>query len=176
MRNDPYAMAMAHKHVLNSHGASRKASFKVWFHACLNSDGEGQALIECAVVLPVLLLLISGIFWAGIAFYNFQQLCAAVSQGVVALAEGQNTGINPCTNAVSVVTTDTKGLIPYNSSNLSITTYEDGSVIDAASCPTTLASGTPVSLKATYHYAFPFIGTSLTNCCTLSTIQTLTTP
>jgi len=176
MLNNPHGQTMVLPHVLNSNGSPRRASFKAYFRAGLLSSGEGQALIECAVILPVLLLLMTGTFWAGIAFFNYQQLCAAVNQGVVALAEGQNTGINPCPPAVTVVTTGAQGLIPYKSSNLTVTTYEDGSAIDPASCPTTLASGTQVSLKATYTYTFPLVGANLINCCTLSTTQYLTTP
>jgi Flp pilus assembly protein TadG len=136
---------------------------------------EGQALVEFAVVLPMLLLIITGVFWIGFACFDYQQLCAAVNQGIVALAEGQNTGINPCTNAVTIVTTDTQGLIPSNNS-LIVTTYENGAAITPALCPTTLASGTKISLQATYQYPLPIFGMSFANCCTLSTTQTLTTP
>jgi len=165
---------------LNRAAAASKTSVKARsiggrLRASLRCGDEGQAVVEFAVVLPLLLLLMTGIFWFGIALYNFQQLSAAVSQGVVALAEGQNTGINPCVPAVTVVTTDTLGMLPNNNS-LSVTVYENGSVVTAASCPTTLASGTPVSMQATYQYPLPIVGMSFANCCTLSTTQTLTTP
>lgn len=149
------------------------------FHVRLRFGDEGQSLVEFAVVVPLLLLVMTGILWFGIALYNYQQMTAAVSQGVVALAEGQNndsdTGTNPCTSAVTVVTTDTQGMIPNNNS-LSITVYEDGTAIAPASCPTSLASGIPVSLNATYHYSLPIVGASFSDCCTLSTTQYLTTP
>jgi Flp pilus assembly protein TadG len=143
--------------------------------ACLRSGGRGQSLVEFAFMLPLLLMVITGIFWLGIAIYNYQQLCAAVSQGVVALAEGQNTGTNPCSNAVSIVTTDTQGMIP-NSNSLSVTIYEDGTAVAPASCLTSLTTGTPVSVQATYQYTLPIVGTSFTDCCTLSSTQYLSTP
>jgi Flp pilus assembly protein TadG len=143
--------------------------------ASFRGGDEGQALVEFAVVLPLLLLLMTGVFWFGIALYNYQQMCAAVSQGVVALAEGQNIGTNPCTNAVTIVTTDTQGMIPNNNS-LSVTIYEGGSAIAAASCATTLPSGTQVEMLATYQYTLPIVGASFTNCCTLATAEILTTP
>lgn len=148
-----------------------------WFHVRLGLGDEGQALVEFAFMAPLLLLVMTGILWLGIALYNYQQMTAAVSQGVVALAEGQkvSTSTNPCTSAVTVVTTDTQGMIPNNNS-LSITVYEDGTAIAPASCPTSLASGIPVSLNATYHYSLPIVGASFSDCCTLSTTQYLTTP
>lgn len=143
--------------------------------ACLCRSDKGQALVEFAVMMPLLLLIITGVFWAGLACVNYQQLCAAVGQGAVALAEGQNTGINPCTNAVTIVTTDAQGMIPNNHS-LSVTVYENGSAITPSSCPTTLASGTTLSLQATYQYPLPIFGMSFGNCCTMSNSQTMTTP
>lgn len=150
-------------------------SLRGWICARLCQGDKGQALVEFAVVLPMLLLVITGVFWVGFACVNYQQMCAAVSQGAVALAEGQNTGINPCTNAVSIVTTGTQGMIPNNNS-LVVTVYENGTAIAPASCPTTLASGTPVSLQATYQYPLPIVGMNFANCCTMSKTQAQVTP
>lgn len=47
----------------------------------LDRGHRGQAIVELAIVLPVLLLLVFGGLQLGIVFWKWQQLSAAVSEG-----------------------------------------------------------------------------------------------
>ena len=44
-------------------------------------DERGQALVEFALVLPILMIILLGTLQFGIAFFQWQQLSAAVSEG-----------------------------------------------------------------------------------------------
>jgi Flp pilus assembly protein TadG len=137
----------------------------------LRSVCQGQSAVEFALVLPLLMAVVSAILWFGFAAFDYQQLCAAVSHGVTDLANGQNlSGTNACTIAVSDVTVGTQNMVPKNSS-LVVTIYEGGSAIAPASCPSSLAGGTQVSVQATYQFTIPVF-----NCCTLANTQTQTVP
>ena len=62
---------------------------------------EGGTLVETAVTLPILLLIITGIFAFGIALNNYLELTDAVgiSARTLAISRGQTT--DPCATVVS---------------------------------------------------------------------------
>jgi Flp pilus assembly protein TadG len=57
-------------------GRARNAGSR--FRACLRSGGEGQSLVEFAFVLPLMALILTGLFWAGINMCNYLALNNAV--------------------------------------------------------------------------------------------------
>ena len=65
---------------------------------------RGQAVVEFALVLPVLLLLIVGIIKGGILYNNYLQLTDSVRSGAreLAIERGQT---SPCGDAASTVIT-----------------------------------------------------------------------
>ncbi|MGI4756655.1 MAG: TadE/TadG family type IV pilus assembly protein [Janthinobacterium lividum] len=69
----------------------------------LLSLDSGQALVEFALVLPVLLLVVFGIFTFGIAFSNYLVLEDATNVGArqLAISRGQTT--DPCSTASTAV-------------------------------------------------------------------------
>ena len=157
-------------------GANQKLrSIAGRLRAFLCFGGWGQSLVETALVLLMMMSLIVGVFWLGISIYDYQQLGAAVTQGVTTLAQGQNMGSNPCPNAVTVVTNDIQNMIGSNGS-LSVTIYENGAVVAPGLCPSVLASGTKVGVMATYQYTLPGISMGTASCCTLAISSTQTTP
>ena len=86
---------------------------------------EGAALYELAMVTPVLSMLLVGIIWGGITFYDYVVLADAVAAGARTLATGQQFGASSSTNqnacqlAQSTIQSATHFL---NQSNLTIET------------------------------------------------------
>jgi Flp pilus assembly protein TadG len=64
---------------------------------------EGQAAIELALCLPLLLLVVTGIFAFGVAFNNYLMLTDATSQGARILAFSRGQTLDPCATAVNAV-------------------------------------------------------------------------
>jgi Flp pilus assembly protein TadG len=69
---------------------------KTWLWARLRTD-EGVAMVEFALVLPVLLALVTGILQFGLMFNQYISLTDAARAGAreIALSRGQS--VNPCT-------------------------------------------------------------------------------
>lgn len=151
--------------------------------AFFGSGSEGGALVEFAVTLPVVLLLITGIFTFSVALYQKLTLAEAVSTGgrFLAVARGDN---DPCQEtAAQIYNAVQPGL---NTSNLTITLTLDGAGVTGtqytisggstgAACAGTTAMGTQGGGTATvyaqytcslavYGYTFPgcSLGTQIT--------------
>jgi Flp pilus assembly protein TadG len=61
---------------------------------------DGQSLVEFAIVLPVLLMLVTGIIQFGLLFNKYLTLTDAVRGGAQTLAEGRGLS-DPCDRAVT---------------------------------------------------------------------------
>ena len=93
---------------------------------------EGGALVEMALVLPILMLVLTGIFSFGIAMANYMQLTEAVSVGGRALAVSRNQYLDPCAAAVSAIESAAPSLNP---ARLTFTfVLNGGSPITGTSC------------------------------------------
>jgi Flp pilus assembly protein TadG len=125
-------------------------------HAQLRSGEQGNAIIEFALILPVMLLLTTGIMVFGIAMNNYLQLNNAVSVGARTLAISAQLTLDPCATASSAITSAVPNLTPskftfsyvMNGTTYTGTTCASASVSDGAAG--NLASGTTVSVTATY--------------------------
>jgi Flp pilus assembly protein TadG len=62
----------------------------------LRSGDEGGALIETALVLPILLMVLTGMFSLVIALYNYQQLGNATITAAQQLGAGRGLITDPC--------------------------------------------------------------------------------
>src|ERR1700755_2522690 len=82
----------------------------------LHSDEQGQAMVEIALVLPVLLLVVTGILTFGLAWNNYVTLTEATNVGARALAISRGATTDPCAVAANAVIAAAPLL---NSSNLS---------------------------------------------------------
>jgi|SRR5271157_52821 len=130
----------------NEHAEARFPGGRVRARLC--SGSEGQAIVEFALVMPVLLMLLTAIFMFSIATYNAISLQTAVGQGVQVMATGQNIVDDPCGNATTVIDTATT----LNASLITIKFYAGGSLVTAGaggSCAG-LTTGTEVTVTATY--------------------------
>lgn len=84
---------------------------------CARSE-DGSALVETAVVVPLLLLLLTAAASYSWSIYSLQQLGNAVTAAVEALGSESRSVSNPC---VTVVTEVTGSLPLWNAANLSYT-------------------------------------------------------
>jgi Flp pilus assembly protein TadG len=74
------------------------------FRALVRGGSEGSALIEMALVLPVMTLLITGTCSLGLVLNNYLVLTSAVQSGAmqVAVSAGES-GLDPCNLAATTV-------------------------------------------------------------------------
>jgi Flp pilus assembly protein TadG len=107
--------------------------------ACLRSGAEGQSLIEFALVLPVMALLLTGLFWAGMNMCNYLALNNAVGAGsqylkILGNTAGTSTNTSladPCqavfTQMMGSATTSSSSTL--NPDQITVTYTLNGSVI-----------------------------------------------
>lgn len=110
-----------------------------------HSDSEGGALVEMAVTLPLIMLIMTGIFSFSMALYQKLQLAEAVNSAgrYLAIARGAQ---DPCATAISQLYAGAPGLAP---SNMTINLSDNGTSL-ATSCPGALNKGDDVSVQVTY--------------------------
>jgi Flp pilus assembly protein TadG len=135
---------------------------------------EGGTLVEVAVVLPILLLIVTGIFTFGIALNNYIQLTDAVgiSARLLAISRGQTT--DPCTAASAAF----YKAAPYlKTANLSFTFVLNGTTYTGASCSSTstttgaagnLVQGQPAQITVTYPCNLAVYGKNYAPSCSLT--------
>jgi Flp pilus assembly protein TadG len=71
--------------------------------ACLRRDEEGQSLVEFALVLPVLMLVVFGMFAFGFYIAYFQAVTQAVGIAGQKVANSRNDVTDPCATAVTAL-------------------------------------------------------------------------
>jgi hypothetical protein len=112
---------------------------------------EGQSMVEFALVLPVLMIVLTGICSFGIALNQYMVLTNATNAGAraFALSRGQTTpalaGTNPCAYAVQTVENAAPSL---NASNMTFTIlYTPSGTTNGGSATTYSTSCSGLSLK-----------------------------
>jgi Flp pilus assembly protein TadG len=131
----------------------------------LRSESEGSALVEMAVTLPLVLLIMTGIFSFSVALYQKLQLAEAVSNAGHYLATSRGDH-DPCANAVNAVTSGAPAL---QSSAITITLTLGGTTLpstcpgsgtSAASSTFSSANGQTVSVGAASATGLAVFGTN----------------
>jgi Flp pilus assembly protein TadG len=133
------------------------------------SGSEGGALVEFAVTLPVVLLLITGIFTFSIALYQKLMLAEAVSDGgrFLAVARGDN---DPCQETAAKIYDSVS--VGLNKSNLTLnitingtkTTISGGSTGAACAGTTDMVAGGSATVSADYTCSLAVYGYSFPGC------------
>lgn len=137
---------------------------KAHVHSLLRTQSEGSALVEMAVVLPLMMLLITGFCFLGIAVDNYLILTHATDVGARYLAVGRGQLTDPCAQTVSVIQNAAPGL---SSSKLSYTFTIGSSSNFGSSCNTTadlayMSAGATATVNVTYTYSLILYGRSPT--------------
>lgn len=91
----------------------------------------GQSLVEFALVLPLFLIIVTGIFAFGLAFNNWLILTEATSVGARSVAISRGQTLDPCRTAVQAFQGAAPGLNP---ANLNFTFLFNGVAASGTSC------------------------------------------
>jgi Flp pilus assembly protein TadG len=122
-------------------------------------DQKGGALIEFAIVLPLLMLLVGGIVDFGILFYNKQVLTNASREGARAGIVYQSDGAG---NKIILTESDIQGIVERYCEDKKLWTFSGSSL------PTTTAPGVdsltyPSDLTVTVSFNYTFLLSSVLN-------------
>lgn len=124
-------------------------------------------------MIPILLLLLMGIFRCGIIYNNYIQLTNAVDVGARQLAEERGQG-SPCIDAASVADGVATGL---SSASMTLTMSQEGASspyvypAETGSCPT-LVAGDYSTVSGTYPCNLSIMGINFDPGCTLDASAT----
>lgn len=134
---------------------------------------DGNAIVETAFVLPILLTVVTGIYTFGKAFNNQLVLTHAVQEGALAVqAYNGIVNTNVCLEAEQKANKAANNL---DTSQISYTfVYNDGkSVTSCTDAPDSLDSKSSATLSATYPCNLSIFGVPFDNSCTLSASSTV---
>jgi Flp pilus assembly protein TadG len=138
-----------------------------------NRGEDGQSLVEFALVVPLLLLVLVGIFKCGIVYNNYIQLTNAVDAGARQFSEERGQS-SPCTAAGSAADNVAAGLA---TASLTLTMTETGGTgtyvypAGTGTCPT-LVAGDPSTVAGSYPCNLTIMGINFDPSCTLSASAT----
>lgn len=123
---------------------------------------HGGALVEIAVVLPVLLLLMTGIFSISIALYQKLELAEAVSAGGRFLAVDRG-DTDPCAMTAAKIYAAAPSL---SQKKISLTFVLNGTSYPGATCSgtTNMVSGGTAHVNATYPCSLNVYGVKFSAC------------
>ena len=138
------------------------------------SGEDGQSLVEMAMVLPVLLLVLTGIFSFGLTFSAYIILTEATGTAARAVAISRGTTTDPCSVAVAAF----YGSAPtLSQTGLTFTyVFNNTSAITGTSCSSTstatgaagnLVQGQPATLSVTYPCSLRVFRSNLVPNCVL---------
>jgi len=121
-----------------------------------HSDSEGGALVEMAVTLPLIMLIMTGIFSFSMALYQKLQLAEAVAAAGRQLAVDRGSH-DPCLDVQNAIDNGAPGL-NQTLLNQGIVVTINGTTEPAGTCPgsgssganTDLASGVNAQIQVTY--------------------------
>ena len=125
---------------------------------------SGQSLIEFSLVMPMLLITVTGMLAFGITMHNFLVLTNGVNSAVqmVAMSRGQTT--DPCASAYTSMQSAAPDLVP---ANLSFTFVINGTTYTSTSCTAGAANmvqGATAQLTVTYPCTLAVYGMVVPSC------------
>lgn len=161
-------MALAHRFVeaLKAPQASGKvSSIRVTPHTLRLACSGGNAIVEFALVAPILLMVVTGIWQFGVVYNQMISLTQATTAGAQVLQSDRlSTSGDPCADTYSAVIGAAPTLKPA-SVTMTIS-MNNGSPITATSCSgkqTELTMGGPVTVQVTYPYSLTIAGLAITS-------------
>ncbi len=133
---------------------------------CLVKNDEGVSAIEFAIIAPVLLTIMLGIFQFGIAMNQYLNLTNAAAQGALTLALSRGT-TTPYTAVTTAIAAAAPSLV---AAQTTITVTINGVACTSdATCSAALLAGQAALVRATYPCNLTVMGVNYApNGCTLS--------
>jgi len=134
---------------------------------------DGQTLAEFALVLPVLLLILTGILKFGLMFNNYITLTDSVRSGARTLALGRGLSGNPCAPAILQTENSASPTLHLADSDIQVGP-EYGSFSGAETCMTGVGwvQGDQATLTARYSCDLTVLGINFFPGCTLTASAT----
>jgi len=136
--------------------------------ALLRSADQGGALVEMALVVPVLMALLTGIFAVGLTMNTQVNLTQAVGVGANYLQQIRTTTADPCGDVLTAMKNAAPGLV---ASKISLTLTMSGGTGTGSTCASAagdLGQGLPQTVYATYPCTLLIYGTHWTTACQLA--------
>jgi Flp pilus assembly protein TadG len=143
----------------------------------LHSGGEGQSLVEFALIVPVLALLLTGIFWAGINMCNYLALNTAVETGarylkIVGNTTGTTSSVlaDPCLSVfqqmvgASTTLDPTQITVTYTLNGSTIGSYKGQTANTCTNYSGSFVDGDTFTIVATYPCTAGIYGINLSSC------------
>jgi Flp pilus assembly protein TadG len=137
----------------------------------LVSANQGSAVLEVALLLPVVLLLLTGMCAFALAFLNQLTLTSAVGAGAQYLQLIRTSSTNPCQDTFATIQNAAPTLA---AGNINMTFSFAGTTVTGNSCPgdqSYLIQGQPVTVTATYPCSLAIYGSISTNCQLAATVS-----
>jgi Flp pilus assembly protein TadG len=120
-----------------------------------SSNEEGQALLEFAFTVPLLLALVTGIVAFGIVLNRYQELTNATSTSAQTLAMSRGQTSDPCATTAQALY---NGAPTLAQSSVTLTVSLNGVNVGGKTCSTaTLVEGQTAQVTATYPCNFPLV-------------------
>jgi Flp pilus assembly protein TadG len=178
--NENHRQALALTRNISRAGGSQCLCFSIrsiarWVRARHRGGEEGGALVEFALVVPLMLTMITGIFAVGIAFNNQLTLTQAVGAGAQHLQVVRSTTSDPCSDTFSAITAAAPNL---KSDKIALTiTINGGTPLVGNTCASSTstlqgAQGEPVTVAATYPCNLQISGVKISSGCQLAATVT----
>ena len=180
IQNDSHGEAARKRRIHCAHGsiALRNETRFIgrWVRALLHRNEEGSALVEIALVTPVLMAVVTGICSFAMGFNNQLTLTSAVGAGAQYLQTIRSTTSDPCADTLTAIKAAAPSLqgsaiqlsLAITSINGTGTTSTTETGSSCTGGTALLTSQEPVTVTATYPCALAIYGTSFTNKCQLS--------
>lgn len=130
----------------------------------VSDEQQGQSLIEFTLVMPILLLIMTGMLSFGFALHNYMVLTNGVNAGAQLLAISRGQTSDPCATASAAVQSTVLGL---TTANLSYTFVINGTTYTTTSCTAGAANmvqGAPAEVAATYPCTLAIFGMHIPSC------------
>jgi Flp pilus assembly protein TadG len=122
---------------------------------------DGNALVEFALTLPILMVVLVAIFEFGMAFNNQLQLTNAVGAGAQYLQQLGTSSTDPCNDVYTTIKNSAPNLTP---ASISLTLNMGGTKVTGNSCSgdqSDLVPGGSFTVSATYPCNIALFGISL---------------
>jgi Flp pilus assembly protein TadG len=146
---DPHEQSMTSLHGMSRGAVTERVSIPVRpiggrFRACLRSGDEGQSIVEFAFVLPLMVLLVMGLFGLGLFIAYYQALTQATGEAAQTLAKSRAITADPC--ATTLTALEAASPLHLNPSSITLTVQfaplnsTTFTTLGGNSCPTTASS------------------------------------
>jgi Flp pilus assembly protein TadG len=126
------------------HGPTRH--FEAELTTTRTNKDKGQALVEFAIILPILLLLLLGILQFGVVFNNYIQVTSAAREGARKAAVSRTLGTTGATSAARTAAKSASPGLHLSDSQITVTPSN------------AFAQGSDVTVTVRYPYSINLLG------------------